>query len=420
MKKGTGWEIGGKSVSSRTPGPSGSRPQPPDDTTTESWSTVVRRGTKAKGADDSRVAGNKAPKLKTTQSSGPTPRPKGAGTGTGGKGKGKARAVQSIKGQPASNNNSVNKKRKIRLSKEAAILISMPSKGGAEMDTSDSSGANIRSLEEVITSIRGDIKFSDYRITSLRPKRAATGGILYEVPRVGSEKKADKLAAQLKTLLELKGMRVTRPVKRAELRITGLDDSIAPEDVRTAVATAGGCSAEEVKVGKIGRSAAGGLGSIWVQCPAVAAKKVANPGFLEIAWIRARIEVLGSRPLQCFRCLGAGHTRAQCKEIVDRSDLCYRCGLPGHKAAECSADPQCPHCKGRGLKAEHRYGGKACAFSRPIGKKKDKGTAKKTVPHQQEAGTKGATKPTTSPPATKPGTRIPDTEASQGEATTSK
>ncbi|KMQ91279.1 reverse transcriptase [Lasius niger] len=105
------------------------------------------------------------------------------------------------------------------------------------------------------------------------PKRTATGGILYEIPGAGSAEKADKLVVALKALLEPKGLRVTRLVKRAELRISGLDDVSTPEDVIQAVAEVGGCSAGDIKVEKINRAPVGRLGSIWVQCPALAAKK---------------------------------------------------------------------------------------------------------------------------------------------------
>ncbi|KMQ91633.1 cellular nucleic acid-binding protein [Lasius niger] len=194
------------------------------------------------------------------------------------------------------------------------------------MDTSDASGvSNQRTLGEVIQTIRGEVKLSDYEITCLRPKRAATGGILYEVPGKGSGEKADKRAEKLKALLEPKGLRFTRPVKRAELRISGMDDASTPKDVVEAVAAVGGCVAGDIKVGKINRSPANRLGSLWVQCSAAAAKKVADSSPISIGGWISRVEVLGARPLQCFKCLETGHSRAQCKEKVDRSGLCYRC-----------------------------------------------------------------------------------------------
>jgi len=113
------------------------------------------------------------------------------------------------------------------------------------------------------------------------PKRLR-GGILYEIPGQESGAKADKLAEALRALLEPKGVRVTRPVKLAEIRVTWLDDSVTPEEVREAIAGAGGCLAGEVMVGKLNRSPAGRLGSIWARCPAIAAKKVVDAGPLTV------------------------------------------------------------------------------------------------------------------------------------------
>ncbi|EFN69705.1 hypothetical protein EAG_11667, partial [Camponotus floridanus] len=70
-----------------------------------------------------------------------------------------------------------------------------------------------------------------------------------------------------------------------------------------------------------------------------------------IGWIRARVEALAARPLQCYTCLGVGHTRAHCKANVDRG-LCYRCGQPGHTAVGCTANPHCAYCAGEGHKAD--------------------------------------------------------------------
>ncbi|XP_025271039.1 uncharacterized protein LOC105254350 [Camponotus floridanus] len=137
------------------------------------------------------------------------------------------------------------------------------------------------------------------------PKKAAGGGLLFEVPGPDSGPKADKLAEALRPLLEPKGVRVSRPVKLAELRVAGLDDSITPTEVQQSIAAAGGCSVGEVKVGKINLSPAGRLGSVWARCPAAAAKKVVDAGHLPIGWIRARVEALEPRPLQCYKCMGA-------------------------------------------------------------------------------------------------------------------
>lgn len=338
------------------------------------WTTVDRRG-KGKEREKAGPKKTSAPK-KAQPPVGGAKAPKGGGKG------GKA---PTKRGQPA-------KPRKIRPPKQAAVLLS------AEPPRE---GVGPVSLGDAIFGVRSSIKLADFGIASLRPRKAIGGGILYEIPGQESGERADKLAEALRALLEPKGVRVTRPVKLAELRVTGLDDSITPEEIRAAIAAAGGCPPGEVSVGKINRPPTGGLGSVWARCPAVAAKKVVEAGPLIVGWVRTRVEALGARPLQCYRCLGGGHSRANCKSEVDRSGLCYRCGQSGHRAAECSAEPKCPYCVSKGLKAEHRYGGPACASLRPERKAKKKGGkgAQKPPPPSGKAGDKRAASPTLKPPS---------------------
>lgn len=109
---------------------------------------------------------------------------------------------------------------------------------------------------------------------------AATGATIYEVSGEGKTAKTDLLAARLSELLPKEVVRFARPVKRADLRISGLNDSTTKEQVAAAVVSVGGCLEGEVKVGEIRRTS--GLGSAWAQCPATAAKKVAGAGRLVV------------------------------------------------------------------------------------------------------------------------------------------
>jgi len=122
-----------------------------------------------------------------------------------------------------------------------------------------------------------------------------------------------------------------------------LCDAVEEEDVLRAVASAGDCDPNRVKVGPI-RSTGRGLGTSWVRCPLAAANKLVAAKRLRIGWTNVRVEALEKRPLQCFRCLEKGHVRAQCGNAPDRTAQCYRCGTPGHIARDCTAPTKCSVC----------------------------------------------------------------------------
>ncbi|CAH0724205.1 unnamed protein product, partial [Brenthis ino] len=145
-----------------------------------------------------------------------------------------------------------------------------------------------------------------------------------------------------------------------EIRVMDLDESISKKDIAESIAGAGECREEEVKVGEIRLSPAK-LGTVWVRCPLTVIHKLNNAKHVQIGWIRARIQTLAARQLQCYRCLETGHIRHQCQNSVDRSSLCYFCGGEDHKARECKAKvPKCPICTDSGRPADHRLGSDKC------------------------------------------------------------
>ncbi|XP_011858523.1 PREDICTED: uncharacterized protein LOC105556064, partial [Vollenhovia emeryi] len=208
--------------------------------------------------------------------------------------------------------------------------------------------------------IRSQVKLEELGIDSIKPRKALTGAMLLEIPGGEEAKaKADALASKITSVVEGRGIKVTRPAKMAEMRLKDLDESVSQEEVQAAIAKAGGCPPEEVKVGRI-RTTPSGLGSTWIQCRLEVARKLAAAKKIKIGWVAARIELLEARPLTCFRCLERGHVRQQCKSTVDRSTLCYRFGQEGHMAQTCTAMPNCVVCKAKGLPANHKAGGNAC------------------------------------------------------------
>ncbi|XP_045541470.1 uncharacterized protein LOC123722965 [Papilio machaon] len=204
----------------------------------------------------------------------------------------------------------------------------------------------------------------------VRLRKAANGGRIFEFPGASSGEKADSLAQRLREVLDGEVVRVSRPTKSVALRVSGLDDSTTDAEVVAAIAAVGGCPAEQLRAGVMstGRD---GLGSVVVQCPVAAAKKIVSAGRLLVGWVSAQARVLDARPMRCFRCLAPGHLSGQCQG-VDRSGLCFRCGQPGHKARGCTAAPHCVVCAAAGMPAEHRVGNKACV-SPPKGKRSKKG-----------------------------------------------
>lgn len=244
--------------------------------------------------------------------------------------------------------------KKIRPPRSAAVVISL-----------DQAGDKGPSYAELAVACR-QIKLSDHGIDALRLRLGRTGARILEVPGENSAARADTLAASLRTVLADTGARITRLVKCADLRVSGLDDTVSTEELRSALVQARACGESEVKTGKIGPGQQG-AGSAWVQCPVSAANKLAAMGRVRVGWTMARVQLLSTRPLQCFKCLQMGHVQMNCTSLHDRSNNCYHCGVPGHKAADCREAPYCAVCAEAGQPAEHRCGGKAC---RPPAKKK--------------------------------------------------
>ncbi|KOC61195.1 hypothetical protein WH47_07094, partial [Habropoda laboriosa] len=212
----------------------------------------------------------------------------------------------------------------------------------------------------VLATAREKIRLEDLGIPEVHPRRARTGGLIFEVTGPEREAKAEALARRLQDVLQDRA-KVAHPTKCGELRVSGLDDSVTAQEVATSIATFGGCSAKGVRTGVI-RSSPNGLGTLWVTCPLMVARKLATAGRIRVGWISARVEALGARALQCYRCLEVGHTQQRCTAGVDRSSRCYRCGDPTHRAGQCPAtDPKCPLCTDMGRPTGHMLGARACA-----------------------------------------------------------
>ncbi|XP_033318622.1 uncharacterized protein LOC117216181 [Bombus bifarius] len=130
---------------------------------------------------------------------------------------------------------------------------------------------------DAMSVMKREVKVSELDIMELKPRRAITGALLFEISGQDAGTKASRLAERMAATLKDLPAKVTVPRRTAELRVIGLEDSVTPEEVATAVPEAGGCHVDEINVGVI-RSASRGLGLVWLRCPLTAARKISRGG----------------------------------------------------------------------------------------------------------------------------------------------
>ncbi|XP_026317777.1 nucleolar protein dao-5-like [Hyposmocoma kahamanoa] len=242
------------------------------------------------------------------------------------------------------------KPRALTTPKSSAVVITLKPEAVAEK------GATYKGALEAATAA---VDLGSLGIPHVRVRNTQTGARIIEVPGATSAGKADTLAAKLEEVIG--GLAtVTRPTKTADLRVTGLDESVTPEKIRTVVAAKGQCSPSLVSVGAV-RLAPNGRGSALVRCPVAAAQRVTAAGRLLVGWSSAGVHVMEPRPMRCFKCMGIGHTRALCPSSEDRSGLCFRCGQAGHTASGCTVTPRCSVCTAARRPVDHVMGGRSCA-----------------------------------------------------------
>ncbi|XP_011688265.1 PREDICTED: uncharacterized protein LOC105450213 [Wasmannia auropunctata] len=212
---------------------------------------------------------------------------------------------------------------------------------------------------DVVKKARDSVKLEDIGIQHTRLRTTMSGAVLVEIPGKDMSPKADALAAKLRETFGDSEVRVARPSLRGEIRLSGLDASLTPEEVKTAMADKGGCAVEDIRLGQY-RITRNGFRTVWAQCPLGAAMDLAQEGGLRVGWSTSRVDLLKKRPVQCFKCFATGHVREKCPSTIDRSTCCFNCGAEGHRARECGKPPDCPICREQGRRHDHRAGSDAC------------------------------------------------------------
>jgi hypothetical protein len=211
---------------------------------------------------------------------------------------------------------------------------------------------------EALARAKAGINLGELGIGPGKFRRSMTGACVMELPRETTAAQADNLAARIGEVLG-EAANVIRPIKMADVRVSGLDDSVLAEELRRALASKAGCPPEKIRVGTI-TSGNRGMGSVVASCPIESLPKLTKEGRLCVGWCSASVQALEQRPLRCHRCLAKGHTQQMCPSNKDRSGLCYRCGKEGHVAAGCTALYKCALCSDKGLPAAHKMTGPQC------------------------------------------------------------
>ncbi|XP_018312285.1 uncharacterized protein [Mycetomoellerius zeteki] len=205
------------------------------------------------------------------------------------------------------------KEARFRAPRTAAVLLRC---AGIE----DKSGP---SYADVMRLARGKISLEEMNIANTRIRRAQAGGLIIEIPD-GEEAgaKAEALVDRLKAVLDESEYKdkvsVVRPVRRAEIRLIDVDQSISAGEVARTVTTIGQVPIEDIRTGpyRLGR---GGLNTIWVQYSLSCANKLLSVECIRLGWFSAGVVPLAKRRLQCFRCFAVGH-----QDQLSESDRPFR------------------------------------------------------------------------------------------------
>ncbi|KMQ93584.1 hypothetical protein RF55_6304 [Lasius niger] len=128
---------------------------------------------------------------------------------------------------------------------------------------------------------RSKIDLGAMGIRDSRLKHAASEGILIKIPGKDRAMKADDLASKMDGIFKGKGIHIGRPSRMAELRVRGIDVSVSTNNIVDAIVETGECVREDIRIRQI-RDSPFSQGSVWVKCPALAAKKVTKAGSIRV------------------------------------------------------------------------------------------------------------------------------------------
>lgn len=104
-----------------------------------------------------------------------------------------------------------------------------------------------------------------------------TGGVIIEIADDEEGEKADVLRDKINEALDSSKIRVSRPVKKIQMRLTEIDDSITVNEIRQEITKVDSCKSVDIDCSEV-KYFRGNLGVTWVRCPMRAALKIKENG----------------------------------------------------------------------------------------------------------------------------------------------
>ncbi|XP_032682494.1 uncharacterized protein LOC116849463 [Odontomachus brunneus] len=126
----------------------------------------------------------------------------------------------------------------------------------------------------LLKKVRDNISLQEIGIERTKIRKTANGSTLVTVLGPDAASKADALAVKVRELVQ-NDARVTRPIKRANIKLVGIDDSINKEEIACTIAEVGQLKLDDIRIGDL-QLMRNGMGIAWVNIPLSAAIKISK------------------------------------------------------------------------------------------------------------------------------------------------
>lgn len=141
-------------------------------------------------------------------------------------------------------------------------------------------------MEAVIEKAKVSINLADLGIKSMKFATTRTGGHKLKISRRDSGDKADALVSRLKEFCPDEKVKVSRPEKRVNVRMTGLDGFTSAEQVAVAVIRDTGTVYNRTIASNMRHGRGPGSKSyLIILCPLVTAKALKGVKEVDLGWV---------------------------------------------------------------------------------------------------------------------------------------